>query len=146
MAEGKLQSLTKIFNESFFRIPDFQRGYSWEKGQLQDFWGDLNNLKENKIHYTGLLTVEPIQRDKIESLEKWHDDIWLFERGLEAFYLIDGQQRLTTSIILINELLNQFGDEDEINFFIKNARVDISHSFLDTKKIIRVMNILKLRF
>ena len=31
MADNKLQSLTEIFNEKFFRIPDFQRGYSWDR-------------------------------------------------------------------------------------------------------------------
>ena len=41
MAENKLQSLTEIFNEKIFRIPDFQRGYSWENNQLEDFWEDL---------------------------------------------------------------------------------------------------------
>jgi uncharacterized protein with ParB-like and HNH nuclease domain len=116
MADNKLKSLTEIFNENFFRIPDFQRGFSWGKEQLQDFWEDLVNLKKDRIHYTGLLTVEPIQKKQIENSEKWQDDIWLFERNLNAFYLIDGQQRLTTSIILVNELLNQFGDEDGINF------------------------------
>ena len=29
MADNKLLSLNEIFNEKFFRIPDFQRGYSW---------------------------------------------------------------------------------------------------------------------
>lgn len=116
MAENKLQSLTEIFNEKIFRIPDFQRGYSWENNQLEDFWEDLMNLKEDKIHYTGLLTVESVSKKDIEKIEKWQDDLWLFERGLSAYYLIDGQQRLTTSIILINEILNKFKDEEGINF------------------------------
>jgi uncharacterized protein with ParB-like and HNH nuclease domain len=120
MADNKLKSLTEIFNENFFRIPDFQRGFSWEKSQLDDFWEDLINLKEDKIHYTGLLTVEPIAKKQILNSEKWQDDIWLFERNLKAFYLIDGQQRLTTSIILVNELLNEFNEEDGINFENKN--------------------------
>lgn len=116
MADNKLQSLTEIFNEKFFRIPDFQRGYSWERNQLQDLWEDLINLKSNKIHYTGLLTVEPIIKENVEKIEKWQDDIWLMERDLNAYYLIDGQQRLTTSIILINEILNKFQDNEGINF------------------------------
>lgn len=116
MADNKLQSLTEIFNEKFFRIPDFQRGYSWEINQLQDLWEDLINLKSNKVHYTGLLTVEPIVKANVEKIEKWQDDIWLMERDLSAYYLIDGQQRLTTSIILINEILNKFKDDEGINF------------------------------
>lgn len=116
MADNKLQSLTEIFNEKFFRIPDFQRGYSWGENQLEDFWEDLENLKDNSIHYTGLLTIEPIDKNAVEKIEKWQDDLWLLERGFEAYYLVDGQQRLTTSIILINELLEQFKDDEGINF------------------------------
>ena len=116
MAENKLQSLTEIFNEKFFRIPDFQRGYSWEIEQLEDFWEDLINLKEGRIHYTGLLTVEPISKKNIENIEKWQDDLWFFERDLGAYYLIDGQQRLTTSIILVNEILSIFKDDEGLNF------------------------------
>jgi len=124
MADNKLQSLTEIFNEKFFRIPDFQRGYSWETIQLEDFWEDLINLKGDKIHYTGLLTVEPISKPSVENIEKWQDDLWLFERELGAYYLIDGQQRLTTSIILINEILNQFADNEGINFKDKSYWVN----------------------
>ncbi len=116
MADNKLKSLIEIFNERFFRIPDFQRGYSWEINQLEDFWEDLLNLKNDKIHYTGLLTVEPITKKNIENLEKWKDDLWLFERELNAYYLIDGQQRLTTAIILVNEILNLVDESAGINF------------------------------
>ncbi len=116
MADNKLQSLTEIFNEKFFRIPDFQRGFSWGINQLEDFWEDLMNLKGDKIHYTGLLTVEPVSKSSIKDQEKWQDDLWLFDRELRAYYLIDGQQRLTTSIILINEILNLFKDDEGINF------------------------------
>ncbi|MFW5871646.1 MAG: DUF262 domain-containing protein, partial [bacterium] len=101
-----------------------QRGYSWETNQLEDFWEDLINLKGDKIHYTGLLTVEPISKSSVENIEKWRDDLWLFERELGAYYLIDGQQRLTTSIILINELLNQFADNEGINFKDKSYWVN----------------------
>lgn len=116
MADNKLQSLAEIFNQKIFRIPDFQRGYSWEKEQLEDFWEDLHSLKFDKYHYTGLLTVEPIDKNEIQSVEKWQDDLWLFKKGLSAYYVIDGQQRLTTSIILINEILNQIEDGKGINY------------------------------
>ena len=124
MAETKLCSLNEIFNERFFRIPDFQRGYSWENSQLEDFWNDLINLKAGKSHYTGLLTIEPILRANIEGSDKWKDDLWLFERNFKAYYLIDGQQRLTTSIILINEILSFIKDGDDIFFNSKDYWVN----------------------
>ncbi|MDT3403440.1 DUF262 domain-containing protein [Mucilaginibacter terrae] len=121
MPDNKLQSLTEIFNQKFFRIPDYQRGYSWEKEQLNAFWDDLQNLKEDKVHYTGLLTVKPIRKSDIIQIEKWHEDLWLFEKGLAAFYVIDGQQRLTTSIIFIRQLLDYFSEGEGINFDLKEA-------------------------
>lgn len=124
MADNKLQSLTEIFNEKIFRIPDFQRGYSWETNQLEDFWEDLENLKEDKIHYIGLLTVEPISKSSVQNIEKWKDDLWLLERSLGAYYLIDGQQRLTTSIILINEILDRLKGEEGIHFQEKSYWVN----------------------
>ena len=120
MADNKLQSLSEIFNQKIFRIPDFQRGYSWQKRQLEDFWEDLTNLKEDKIHYTGLLTVEPVKKKTIEENEKWQADRWLSEKGLSAYYIVDGQQRLTTVIIFINELLKRFEDSERINFTKKD--------------------------
>ena len=111
MANSKLQHLTEIFNEKIFRIPDFQRGYSWQEAQLEDFWEDLVNLKEDKIHYTGLLTIEPIPKSKIQE-----DDSWFLKARYKAYYLIDGQQRLTTAIILINEILNKFENDGDINY------------------------------
>jgi uncharacterized protein with ParB-like and HNH nuclease domain len=119
MADNTLLSLTQIFNQKIFRIPDFQRGYSWEKPQLDDFWDDIQNLKTDKIHYTGLLTVEPISKKQVEKIEKWQDDIWLLEKGLSAYYVIDGQQRLTTAIIFINELLKRFMEDEGINYDTK---------------------------
>jgi uncharacterized protein with ParB-like and HNH nuclease domain len=124
MADNKLLSLTEIFNQKFFRIPDFQRGFSWQEDQLDDFWDDIQNLKPDKVHYTGLLTVEPINKKHILKIEKWQDDIWLLEKGLTAYYIIDGQQRLTTSVIFINELLKSFNDTEGINFDTKEAWVN----------------------
>lgn len=121
MADSKLLSLSEIFNQKIFRIPDFQRGYSWGKSQLDDFWEDLQNLKEDKVHYTGLLTVEEIKKQDVVGLEKWNDDLWLLEKGLSAYYVIDGQQRLTTSIILIYEILKRFADDEGVNFDTKQS-------------------------
>ena len=120
MSDSKLQSLSEIFNNRIFRIPDFQRGYSWEERQLDDFWEDLQNLHPNKIHYIGLLTVEPISNSDIQNVEKWKDDLWLLKKGMTAYYVIDGQQRLTTLIILLHEILRTFSEDEGINFGSKS--------------------------
>lgn len=116
MADNKLLSLNEIFNEKFFRIPDFQRGYSWGETQLEDYWEDIINLRNGRFHYTGMLTVEPVSKEEISNIENWQDDLWLFEKGYKSYYLIDGQQRLTTAIILINEILSSLDDDEDILF------------------------------
>ncbi len=92
MANNKddLKSLSKIFrDEIHFVIPDYQRGYSWGDKQLQDLWEDLDNMPANSTHYTGMFTF--CKND---------------QKGNE-YYIVDGQQRMTTLIILINELLKR---------------------------------------
>lgn len=39
-----LTSLSDLFNNSIFRILDYQRGYAWEDSQLNEFWEDLLNI------------------------------------------------------------------------------------------------------
>ena len=83
-----LMSLSDIFNTYvLFRIPNYQRGYSWEKEQIEALWEDLENMAENSNHYTGMFTF------------------CQFKEG--EYDIVDGQQRMTTLIILINELLNR---------------------------------------
>lgn len=124
MSDSKLQSLSEIFNNKIFRIPDFQRGYSWEERQLDDFWEDIQNLNSDKIHYIGLLTVEPIKSCDVQNVEKWKDDLWLLKKGMSAYYVIDGQQRLTTLIILLHEILRTFDDNEGINYGAKSEWID----------------------
>jgi len=111
MANNNLKTLPEIFNNKIFRIPDYQRGYAWNDKQLTDFWNDLENLDNQRIHYTGMITVE----DKNN-----------------IYYVIDGQQRLTTIIILLKVLLDNFSDEwiGEDNGFDKE---DLIKTFLYKK-------------
>ena len=124
--DNKLRSLNHIFTNRVFRIPDYQRGYSWGTAQLEDFWQDLLNIKDHKIHYTGLLTVEAVSYKEALQKEQWQNDLWMIEEDADstAYYVIDGQQRLTTSIILINEILSKLTEDQSINNKAKSYWVD----------------------
>lgn len=88
--KDNLKSLSDIFvNDVQFIVPDYQRGYSWGQEQLDDLWEDLENISGNRSHYTGMFTF-----CKSES-------------GDRCYSIVDGQQRMTTLIILINELLKK---------------------------------------
>jgi Protein of unknown function DUF262/Protein of unknown function (DUF1524) len=99
----KLHSLNDIFERRLLRIPDYQRGYAWQTHQIEDFWEDIIQLDASKIHYTGVITLEPVSNT---IWKKWEQDEWIIE-GVEyrPFYIVDGQQRLTTSMILIQAIV-----------------------------------------
>lgn len=102
----ELESLKEIFKDRIFRIPDYQRGYAWKKEQLKDFWEDLINLPENRLHYTGLLSLKKVPKEVYDQ-DSWRSVKWLIaDRAYKPFHVVDGQQRLTTFVIFINEIIN----------------------------------------
>lgn len=98
------KSLDSLFKEKIFRIPDYQRGYAWQQDQLKDFWEDLINLSGERSHYTGVLTLKLIPaRDIAESAKEF----WLVEdHSYRVYYIVDGQQRLTTFIIFLQAFVD----------------------------------------
>lgn len=79
-----------IGNGLTYRIPRFQRDYSWTNDEWEDLWSDIRStLKEGgeASHYMGYLVLQSA------------DD--------KSFDVIDGQQRLTTiSLIVLAVLKN----------------------------------------
>ncbi len=115
MSNSNLLTLSEIFNEKVFKIPDYQRGYSWEKQHIEEFWLDLHNLDDKRIHYTGMITIERKKEN-------------------EFYYIIDGQQRLTTIMILLKVLLDRFKDEDWIGDDYTGAKkIELVNKFLYKK-------------
>lgn len=109
-----METIKEIFNHKLFRIPDYQRGYSWELTHLEDFWKDLTNLQQHKIHYTGMISVEEVEKDEYSN---WQNDQWIIEgRKDKPYFVVDGQQRLTTIIILLWVIISSINEEDELGF------------------------------
>ncbi|MFZ2889180.1 DUF262 domain-containing protein, partial [Sulfuricurvum sp.] len=124
MANNQLESLEDIFDGKFLRIPDYQRGYAWGEHQLKDFWEDLENIEEDHVHYTGVLTLEKVTKDKKnEKIEFWKTDAGAFESD-KVYYIVDGQQRITTSIIFLKVILDK--------------AIELSVQGIDNKKIEKV--------
>ncbi|WP_460100901.1 DUF262 domain-containing protein [Pseudomonas sp. H3_C08] len=116
--QSELKSLSKIFSEVIFRIPDYQRGYSWETKHLKDFWNDIEQLPDDKSHYTGVLTLEPVNP---ENYRTWEDDTWIIEsKHYSPMYVVDGQQRLTTAIILLQCILESIDEAELLNYTEKS--------------------------
>ena len=127
--DTQLLTLSKIFTERLFRIPDYQRGYAWTTKQLQDFWNDIEQLETGRNHYTGVLTLEEVPDD---ILSKWDDDYWITEaKSYQAFYVVDGQQRLTTAIILLQVILERLSEGKKLNY---TSKPDIQRKFIYDSK------------
>jgi uncharacterized protein with ParB-like and HNH nuclease domain len=132
----ELKPLQEFFNKRIFRIPDYQRGYAWGQKELRDFWHDVVRLPEGRNHYTGQLTLESVAK---EAWQKWDEDLWLITgANFKPYYVVDGQQRLTTAIILIKCLLDKVRDDQSLAFTAKPElvgtflfrRADVSTAYL----------------
>ena len=98
------KSLDSLFKEKVFRIPDYQRGYAWQREQLKDFWEDLINLSGDRSHYTGVLTLKQIPDTDIAENAK---EFWLVDdHSYHVYHIVDGQQRLTTFIIFLQTFVD----------------------------------------
>lgn len=75
-------------NGKIYKVPQFQRDYSWMEDNWEDLWNDLANAKESeKPHYMGSIVLQ--------------------NNGSKEFFIIDGQQRFTTVSLLILAFINQ---------------------------------------
>lgn len=59
-----------------YKVPRFQRDYSWEQAHLEDLWNDILSLKEEGSHYMGYIVLQ--------------------QQGSHEYDVIDGQQRMVT--------------------------------------------------
>lgn len=87
------KELDKLFKEKYhFFIPDYQRGYKWTRMEvlklLNDIWEFyLNNSKDD----TNFYCLQPVVVKPMEG----------------KYYVIDGQQRLTT-LLIIQQAINDY--------------------------------------
>ena len=95
--DGTLVSLNGLLTgNQVFDIPVYQRGYAWEKKNLEDLWEDLYYLDSAKKHYFGTVLLKDSGKTVETSLAI-----------LKRLDVIDGQQRLTTVLILLREIISQ---------------------------------------
>jgi Protein of unknown function DUF262/Protein of unknown function (DUF1524) len=116
--ENTIHTLQDIFKLSIFSIPQYQRAYAWDKDkQLPTYLDDLRQQflafekNKDKNYFLGtflLQQVDPINNPK-------------------SIHVVDGQQRLTTSVIFIAAALNVLGKKKHL----------IGESGLKTKPLYR---------
>ncbi|MFC6117799.1 DUF262 domain-containing protein [Macrococcoides bohemicum] len=80
------RKVESFLQEDIFYIHEYQRGYSWEESQLDDLWEDLIQMHDDSeldSHFLGQIVIHSNKEDKRK-------------------YIIDGQQRTSTIIILLD--------------------------------------------
>jgi hypothetical protein len=121
LLDTKTMSLQDILgNGKTYRIPSFQRDYSWTEENWEDLWNDLLITEESQNpHYMGTIVLQTTEKD-------------------DVFIVVDGQQRLTTMTIFsvatiqILQDLKDKGIESEKN---RERIEEIQRSFIGKKTI-----------
>ncbi|WP_100980884.1 DUF262 domain-containing protein [Helicobacter pylori] len=120
----KLLDLDGVIEKGVFEIPSYQRGYAWQERQLKDFWNDLEHVSKlgDKFHYMHSLTLRELENE--------------FESS--AFEIIDGQQRLATSLILLGLLAKTTQNKDKKYSFI-NLEPILSYKYYGLSEAFRAI-------
>ena len=125
---------TNLFQQnSFYFLPKYQRAYSWQKAQLDDFWNDIQEAiaKSPELPYLlGTLYLAKVDSKSVK--REVHRSVWeAYEEHLqthENFLIIDGQQRITTLFLL--RLAIEHNDALAINGMSKLALGQVDFGFL----------------
>ena len=85
--ESNKLPIKDVFNDKWFRIPEYQRPYVWTKDQIYDLLDDITSAyKSDKASqfFLGSLVLK-------KNADKLYDE----------YDLLDGQQRITTLFLII---------------------------------------------
>ncbi|MFB1281694.1 DUF262 domain-containing protein [Helicobacter pylori] len=120
----ELLNLDEVIEKGVFEIPSYQRGYAWQERQLKDFWNDLEHVSKlgDKFHYMHSLTLRELENE-LES---------------SAFEIIDGQQRLATSLILLG-LLAKITQNKDPKYSLINLEPILSYKYYGLSEAFRAI-------
>lgn len=119
----KLLNDSKYSGKDFF-IPSYQRGYRWEAKQVKDLLNDLEDFVSSfeDNYYLQPLVVRP---------KEWKD---AQGNSLEVWEVLDGQQRLTTLLLLL-KCLNEKNPQPfplyNIIYERQNGKLDLTRISYD---------------
>lgn len=87
---------------TIFSIPVYQRNYTWEEENCEKLLQDIVSISQNKkTHFMGSITYILHLIDDEKSL-----------RQLREFVIIDGQQRITTLMLLLKAIETKIPNEE----------------------------------
>jgi uncharacterized protein with ParB-like and HNH nuclease domain len=91
------KKINDVFNGRFFEIPKYQRGFAWDKENIRDLFEDIEeSVETGSNHYIGTIVLSKSLKND------------------ELFYIVDGQQRITSLTMIINSLTKRLDDADSL--------------------------------
>lgn len=111
------QTILGLFSskETDFLIPDYQRPYAWTEDECETLWNDIFTFAFPDDNYSNFNV-----NDKY-----FLGSIVFFENENEKLEVIDGQQRLTTFMLLLRAFYKKIDNLVEKNDNILNIKRDI---------------------
>ena len=98
----RLQMIYNLLGLNFF-IPDYQRGYRWDRKQvenlLNDIWSFKINCKGFDFYCLQPIVIKQVSKENKQKYDLAEELIW--------YEVIDGQQRLTTIRIILSFLVKE---------------------------------------
>ena len=103
-----------------YRIPQFQREYTWGPSQMDDFWEDLNNEESSSFLGSIIVNYEEYDERPFHLYGQYYcseETIWNDELDLCLSDACNGDlnedevKNITDIILLVNEVLNEQGCE-----------------------------------
>lgn len=117
-------------NATSFFIPPFQRAYAWGRPEIERYFSDVSRIIESEL--------DPKQHDK---LEHFFGTVVIKEEKAgfaNKSVVVDGQQRLTTTLIFLIALRDSETDPLKQDFITQNYLTNNSSSFQDKIKLKQV--------
>ena len=98
-------ALGGLFHGRLFRIPDYQRAYSWRTKHRNDLFGDIRRTWDKGSDSTHFMaTIVGLRRDKVTIITDEH----------QIIEVVDGQQRITTLILLLKAIAKVVDRSDPV--------------------------------
>ncbi len=103
-------SLYGLLNNRLFRIPQYQRAYSWVSKQRKDLFEDIETgyRKENTEHF--MATIVGLRRETRN----------VMAINFQIIDIVDGQQRITTLILILKAIAKAIDSNNPSAASIKN--------------------------